>query len=232
MTCKWARVWAGVSRETRSVPTQKVWASFRVKTRDSNAPHTVNSTTDPSIRYHHVRRQDPRPSLALQVSAVRNWMLATISLCLGNDVACVLVPFPVHDFRAFRLPSWPHRADSLFGTRSVCENARVRRRFADGHCACQIALDGGLLVRVASVVGIVQREILEGRKLALDAVEPGGIRRRRVQLDVVFRHPLQDILFQVRAGCPGQGATSPTRGSEGQPFKKPSHCFQVFWAVN
>jgi hypothetical protein len=52
---------------------------------------------------------------------------------------------------------------------------------------------------VVGVVGAGQREVAQGAELRLDAVQPGRVKRRVGQLDVVLGRPLADRLAEVRA---------------------------------
>ena len=49
----------------------------------------------------------------------------------------------------------------------------------------EVAFNRGLQFVMAAVVGVVQGELLQCRKMAFDAVEPRGICRRPVERDVV-----------------------------------------------
>jgi hypothetical protein len=53
----------------------------------------------------------------------------------------------------------------------------------------QVTLDGRLLLCVRAKVGVVGGELLHGRKMALDAIEPRVIARREVKPDAVLRRP-------------------------------------------
>src|SRR5215467_7729236 len=57
-----------------------------------------------------------------------------------------------------------------------------------------VAADHAGLLLVGGVVGAVEGEVAQRRELCLDAVPPGGVRRRVGDLGVVRRRPLPDAL--------------------------------------
>ena len=56
-----------------------------------------------------------------------------------------------------------------------------------------------LLLFVAAEIRICQGKVLEGGKVALDAIEPGTICRCEVEADVMPLRPLLDLPFEMRA---------------------------------
>jgi len=85
----------------------------------------------------------------------------------------------------------------------------------------QIVINGGFLFRMAAIIGIVQREFLQRRKMALDAIEPRGIRRRPVQPQVV-RFRIRQHLGFVMIGriIQNQVQRFLSRVSSPQPFQE------------
>src|SRR5882672_1186986 len=62
----------------------------------------------------------------------------------------------------------------------------------------QVVLNGLLLCVMVAEVRSVQGELFEGRKVALDAVEPGGLRRREVEANLMSRRPRTDFGLEMR----------------------------------
>lgn len=50
-----------------------------------------------------------------------------------------------------------------------------------------------------TVIGRLQRELLQARKVTLDAVEPGAVRRRQIEANVVQRRPQLDLFLHMRS---------------------------------
>lgn len=62
----------------------------------------------------------------------------------------------------------------------------------------KITLNRRLLFFMAAVVCIVQGKFLQGREMTFDPIQPGGIRRRPVELDLVCSHVTQNLRLQMK----------------------------------
>jgi len=63
----------------------------------------------------------------------------------------------------------------------------------------EIVLNRSLLLLMGAIVGVVQSELLHGREMALDPIQPRCGCRREVEVDAVRRRIGQDLGLQMKA---------------------------------